>query len=154
MKTCVHHKIHLYWRDYIPRRTTQLPIYIARIPHSFLQCAAANSLRSFKTAPPVPHSLTLLNMTASPPPPKDAEPVPPTQSRQPHLSHQDASAVDPTKLTALTPEVVRPSCVGPLPSADDTRGEVPKRLLFVRFLSHVFGIPFGLFPYRFLARRP
>jgi hypothetical protein len=26
---------------------------------------------------------------------------------QPHLSKQDASAVDPTKLTALTPEVVR-----------------------------------------------
>jgi hypothetical protein len=35
------------------------------------------------------------------------EPAAPTQSRQPHLSHQDASTVDPTKLTALTPEVVR-----------------------------------------------
>ena len=27
--------------------------------------------------------------------------------RQPHLAKQDASTVDPTKLTALTPEVVR-----------------------------------------------
>lgn len=38
---------------------------------------------------------------------------PPTQSRQPHLSHQDATTVDPTKLTALTPEVVR-RCAVPL----------------------------------------
>jgi hypothetical protein len=29
------------------------------------------------------------------------------QPKQPHLATQDASAVDPAKLTALTPEVVR-----------------------------------------------
>ena len=29
------------------------------------------------------------------------------QPKQPHLATQDASSVDPTKLTALTPEVVR-----------------------------------------------
>lgn len=28
------------------------------------------------------------------------------QPKQPHLAEQDASNVDPTKLTALTPEVV------------------------------------------------
>ena len=31
--------------------------------------------------------------------------------RQPHLKAQDASTVDPTKLTALTPEVVSGSTV-------------------------------------------
>jgi hypothetical protein len=31
----------------------------------------------------------------------------PQQISQPHLAKQDASAVDPSKLTALSPEVVR-----------------------------------------------
>ena len=31
----------------------------------------------------------------------------PNQPKQPHLAKQDASSVDATKLTALTPEVVR-----------------------------------------------
>jgi len=35
------------------------------------------------------------------------EPAPNEGPTQPHLSKQDATAVDPSKLTALTPEVVR-----------------------------------------------
>ena len=37
------------------------------------------------------------------------------QPKQPHLAKQDASTVDPAKLTALTPEVVRtlPKTMGP-----------------------------------------
>jgi hypothetical protein len=37
------------------------------------------------------------------------------QPTQPHLAKQDAAALDPTKLTALTPEVVRAftlTCLG------------------------------------------
>lgn len=44
--------------------------------------------------------------------PSDANPSPTLAEQsvgisQPHLAHQDATKVDPFKLTALTPEVVR-----------------------------------------------
>ncbi|KAL7579704.1 hypothetical protein ACA910_021849 [Epithemia clementina (nom. ined.)] len=38
--------------------------------------------------------------------PEEAVVAAPNQPKQPHLAKQDASAVDPTKLTALTPEVI------------------------------------------------
>ena len=40
-----------------------------------------------------------------------APPAAPQIKTQPHLMPQDASQVDPTKLCALTPEVVRDSLV-------------------------------------------
>jgi len=45
-------------------------------------------------------------MTAKSSEGEDAEVQQHQQPKQPHLAVQDASSVDPTKLTALTPEVV------------------------------------------------